>query len=287
MKPNLYWNIYKNLEEELLDLSKMIHIDDMQLAVYSIKIADLLLRTCSEIESISKELYYENVGETPEDRNLYFDTECIKLLVDEWSIDKKIVYVSCPNMFLTDSAEINLFPLQKASIRGKQDWKKAYQAIKHNRHQNLHQGNIRNLIHAMAALFLLNLYYRNDVYEFNTYLAANNDFDARCGSEIFSIKLHKLSKYVIGGSFIRNSDFDECTYLIRANPDSEKPFLDAAKKRGEKAVEIIRKAIGDRETIRKDEFNRISIDALRQTNSILNNTFEKIRFDAFVNKNQC
>lgn len=60
---NYYWAVYKNLERELSDLSNLIHIDDKQLNVYSIKIAELLLRTVVEIESISKTLYFQNGGE--------------------------------------------------------------------------------------------------------------------------------------------------------------------------------------------------------------------------------
>ena len=44
MGNNLYWNVYKSLERELLSLAEIIHIDDSQLDVYSMKIADLLIR---------------------------------------------------------------------------------------------------------------------------------------------------------------------------------------------------------------------------------------------------
>lgn len=56
MKQNLFFPIYKQLEKELIELSYFITFDKKQLKVYSIKISDLLLRTVSEIENISKEL---------------------------------------------------------------------------------------------------------------------------------------------------------------------------------------------------------------------------------------
>ena len=52
MGNNLYWNVYKSLERELLSLAEIIHIDDSQLDVYSMKIADLLIRTTVEIDCI-------------------------------------------------------------------------------------------------------------------------------------------------------------------------------------------------------------------------------------------
>jgi hypothetical protein len=60
---NLYWVIYKNLEREVLHLGDLIHFDDKQLSVYSIRISDLLIRCAVEIEAISKELYVKNGGE--------------------------------------------------------------------------------------------------------------------------------------------------------------------------------------------------------------------------------
>ena len=58
----LYWQVYKNLEKEFFGLADVIHVDDKQLEVYSMKIADLLIRTVVEIEAIAKELYLSNGG---------------------------------------------------------------------------------------------------------------------------------------------------------------------------------------------------------------------------------
>lgn len=54
---NLYWPVYKNLEKELLKLAECVHFADDQLNVYSMHIADLIVRCAVEIESLSKELY--------------------------------------------------------------------------------------------------------------------------------------------------------------------------------------------------------------------------------------
>lgn len=83
-KFNSYWPVYKNLEDETLEVAKYNQFDDDQLDVYSMKIADLLVRCAVEIESLSKELYWSNGGQKQYDlngneRKLYFDTDCIKL----------------------------------------------------------------------------------------------------------------------------------------------------------------------------------------------------------------
>ena len=57
MEFNNYWPVYKNLEEETLELTKYIQFTDDQLSVYSMHIADLLVRCAMEIEALSKELF--------------------------------------------------------------------------------------------------------------------------------------------------------------------------------------------------------------------------------------
>ena len=54
MSQNLFFPIYQQLERELVELSYYITFNRRQLNVYSTKIADMLLRTVSEIENISK-----------------------------------------------------------------------------------------------------------------------------------------------------------------------------------------------------------------------------------------
>ena len=51
---NHYWPMFKNLEEEVIELTKYVQFTDDQLGVYSIHIADLLVRCAMEIEAISK-----------------------------------------------------------------------------------------------------------------------------------------------------------------------------------------------------------------------------------------
>lgn len=96
---NLYWQVYKNLEQEFLSLSETIFINDTQQNVYSMRIADLLIRTVIEIEALSKELYLENSGTIVPDEEMYFDTICIKYLNDLWKLDKKVVFVVSPNIY--------------------------------------------------------------------------------------------------------------------------------------------------------------------------------------------
>lgn len=205
-KANMFWQTYLNLENEVLELSKYIYITDTttkidnhtktirnveckhQLETYSSYIADLLVRCCVEIEAISKELYFNNGGIKERGSiDLYFDTDCLALLNEKWKIADKVVMVVASNFNLSKEENRILTPLKKADERSKTVWAKAYQAVKHDRYNSLYQGNIKALLNAMAALYLLNIYYRN-IRLSSKYIDIHN-LDMSFGSKIFSLKL--------------------------------------------------------------------------------------------------
>ena len=97
-----YWQVYKNLEREFCELADSIYINDSQQEVYSMKIADQLIRTVIEIEALAKELYLANGGTVMPDEDMYFDTVCMNHLNLLWSLDKKVVMVVSPNVFPRD-----------------------------------------------------------------------------------------------------------------------------------------------------------------------------------------
>lgn len=224
---NTYWAVYKSLERELVCLSEHIYIDDTQLGVYSLKILELLLRCAVEIESISKELYKNLGGILPTDRDIFFDTDCLALLESKWKLSKKVIIASHINFhFVKDENKI-LKPLHNAHIRGKADWKKAYQAVKHDRANSLQKANLKHLIRAMAALFVLNLYYKDEVYTLDK---NQKTIPSNMGSEIFDIKIHKYGGYDGKNNYLKEADFQECVYLTKRTDDSQKLWIEAIEK---------------------------------------------------------
>ena len=180
-KSDIFWQTYLNLEKEAIELSKYIFFTDevqissngnisvqpysSQLETFSPYIADLLVRCCVQIEAISKELYFENGGtKSRGDTNLYFDEDCLKLIDRKWQTHNKIVMVVAPFFNLKKDENRILKPLNKAHERQGTYWEKAYQAVKHNRFLFLQKGNVKAFLQALAALYLLNLYYRNDTW---------------------------------------------------------------------------------------------------------------------------
>lgn len=297
---NLYWPVYKNLEKEVLELSNHVHFDDHQLSIYSVKIAELLMRCSVEIESISKDLFLALGGYVQSDKELYFDTQCLQLLEDKWMLSKKIVIISSNNFYFQDKSNTVLTPLYKANKRGTSGsyWKQAYQAVKHNRVSDIKRGNIKNLLGALAALFVLNIYYKDEIYDLKTDSQATN-FPFNMGSDLFTIKIHKWSSYDEKGVYGKGFDFDECVYLTKWKKNSEDKFYESNKKMQQDAISLFMKHpkfIKWLESNKIEEYNgnHLAYDILGKDEyiQIMNralqgktNAYESIEYEAITNKN--
>lgn len=236
-KLNLFWPVYRNLEKELLQLADYIHFSDDQTKVYSMHIADLIVRCSIEIEAISKELYLElggnqfPVNDSGIKRDLYFDTDCLDLLEKHWNLSKKQVIVSATTFYFLAEANRNFSPLHKANKRGTSGskWKQAYQAVKHSRKSSLKMASIENLLHAMGALYILNLYYRDEIFDIGRVYMSNNKFDNRVGSDVFSIFTYnatslEMSTCMDDSCITQHEDnnLDKSIYIIKYDDKSFK-----------------------------------------------------------------
>ena len=191
MASNIYWCIYQNLEKELIDLSYQIYFDDKQLEVYSLKIAELLIRTSVEIESLAKELYFYNGGNKEDNNKLFFDKDCLRYLEEKWRLGEKKLILSNDNFHFTEKENICFTPLKDAHKKGGTEWLSSYQAIKHNRRKSMDKAKLRNLIEAVAALYILNLYYKNEDIIFND-INRLGCKEYKFNSSIFSIIVREL-----------------------------------------------------------------------------------------------
>lgn len=223
-KTNFYWQVYKNLEREFLSLAEVIHIDDHQLEeVYSMHIADLLMHTAVEVESLSKHLYLQNGGRKTDPTKMHFDTDCIAHLNSLWNLESKVVLVVSPILFLEKDENLVLTPLRNAQYRqpNSAEWEKAYQAVKHDRAEALKPwGRLIYLLHSLAALYALNIYNR-DAYYSNLSDFKGSNIDWGLGSELFSVKVSTESEsHSIREGYQKKADYDECIYITKHTDDS-------------------------------------------------------------------
>lgn len=164
---NLFFPIYKKIEEEFIDLSYSIFINRNQIKTYSIKIADLILRTVSECENIAFELCKKEkirfVDKNGKIKSKIYFPEYIANLDLKYNLKDKYVAFDFSNC-AKNVYDFKLVPFRQVEIKEKSKilknwiWYYAYNKIKHDRNRYFKYANIDNLIYAMAALFLLNNY---------------------------------------------------------------------------------------------------------------------------------
>ena len=307
----LFWNAYKRLEKEVLALSEIIHFDDQQKGVYSARIGDLLVRTSIEIEALSKVLFESVGGVKPDGRFMYFDTDCLALLEQKWKIGSKTVFVSSPYFYFDDDNLRTIRPLKKAAIIGEKSskWKRAYQAVKHDRVNNLHLGNVENLLNALGALFILNIYYRDAVVD-NVNDGKASNIDWGLGSEVFTVKISYETEGIrLDKIYSPKADYDESIYLVKHTDKTAQPVIDLMRRLNEEAMRSASDSIADILNKRvksgefdancdmseitgliKDLYDRLGPSALievaRKNSRQVSNAINGLRFEAVLNKHQ-
>lgn len=172
MKFNIHGPIYKNIEKEVLSLSYNITFDDRQLQVYSPRIAEIVLRAATEIESLAVELYYDAGGKA---KNLSYK-KAIDELEKYYKLKESAILVSFDNGYFSPQNSI-IRPFDNWKKGESQDktghkilggWDYAYQTIKHDKENNKYiaiqnYGTIRYAIWILSALFYLNFIYSGSV----------------------------------------------------------------------------------------------------------------------------
>lgn len=236
---NLFWPVYRRLEENVIKLTDSIFFDDDQLNVYSLAIGDLLIRCVIEVEAISKEMYLRlggvehPIGVNGDSRDLFFDTDCIKLLVDTWYVNKKKLQITNPNMYFS-SAKAVITPLHKAHKRGtsSSQWQQAYQAVKHYRTNSIKKATVGNLLNALGALYILNLYYADEAFWMETPIKDRREYII--DSKIFSPFVCDATKISMSTEMSNDSAdlsadplIEECIYIKKITESAFRGIHDA------------------------------------------------------------
>lgn len=177
-----HWNYFISIENEFIELEKIIPIDSVNKNTFSLNYLKLLFTICSEFDVLFKEVLKFNEYEgRPKD----------------WSIItyKDFINERCPN-FLN---EIILYkndneccPFEDWVNSNELNWWKVYNRCKHHRVEeydnliNYKWANQENVLLAFAALFQLEMYFFADITKSNPI-----DYELRVPyppSKIFKIK---------------------------------------------------------------------------------------------------
>lgn len=185
-----YSQVYEYLEKEVLSLTFNIYFDDSQIEVYSLKILDLIVRSCVEIESLIKDIYRNDIGK--EVKNV---GEALTVLDNAYGLKSKKIIIYSP-YFHFSGERMYLYPFayEKGS---KEDYYSTYCALKHDRNKNISKANIETLLRSLCALYILNIYYRNESVQVLD--GSGKNFDVTCGSKIFKNILYPC-QYILSTS---------------------------------------------------------------------------------------
>lgn len=177
---NLFKPLYNRLEQDLIEVTNYIHISKNNMKVNSIINADLILRTVSEIENIAKAIcdkekivFYEYKKDKKTKRKKRIKRSNVKLheyldqLDSIYSLNKKEVKLSYNNFHLLDDNLICPFERNRKGGGEEREWHFANNKLKHGRQKNFKHASLENVIHSLAGLFLLNIYYENECYDEN------------------------------------------------------------------------------------------------------------------------
>lgn len=168
---NKYWQLYLKLENEMRVISDYIEICQNNYMVYSKELLKLFLQIGSELENVMK--------------------EATNLLIEECNILRfgPVLIEKYPDILqqkvILRGGEMELIPFK--------DWHPTFQdnnllfwsdynKVKHDRINNFSKANLKNTLYALAALYIVEMYrsnelFENDINEDVNYASYGNDID--------------------------------------------------------------------------------------------------------------
>lgn len=280
-KSESFWQDYMKLELEVLKLEKKYYFTETSIKVkngkeyreprtgdletYTGRITNLFLQCRYKIDQISKELYFVHGGlKSRDDASLRLDTDCLTFLNKKWRIcDKKVLFIATDFDLFNDENRI-LQPLFEAefhiiSAYGNNE----YPEYQYHQDRTLHLPNFKDVIHGLAALFLLNIYLKDE--KFTTTLSKVEELNMTFGSKLFSLEKPKVGKIWFGK--IKNPG--SCPYIVKYDGETYKKIQDLQNKGKNNVIEYFKK----QPELKEEEFQKLLLNAEKDVEVDLNNDF--------------
>jgi len=158
----LSWHSYLNLERDFIDVTRYVALDKNHGGVWSDKIAQLLLLTGSTVDSVFNEMRMSSFLEEfkpvidlrqKSEPNIRDYREVYDPIYQLSNVELRARY---------GLAEYGIIsPFQPFALDKSPEWWNAYNDVKHGFFQNMIKGTLDNLIHALGALFTLNVLHKD------------------------------------------------------------------------------------------------------------------------------
>jgi len=161
------WAAYKAIEEDMMRVIEYIPLETRQYGVYSFKLTDIIIRSCSHIDSLLKDiLRNKDLKDHPNQQKIKDSksilegtkkgmltiTDYIEIFAEYFNLAPVEVYIR------RNYDSIKPFEKFKSPKLGDKvpTWWRVYNDLKHDFYSNINQGTIRNALASLMALFVLN-----------------------------------------------------------------------------------------------------------------------------------
>jgi len=150
-----HWRYLCALDNDFSNLARYIEPEQGNENTYSLEIARLLMATTQECDVILKQLCDSFGLPNCSNENKY-----------RTSLPTKIPrIVSFVILFIRSRHHHPITPFQSWGNNKTPEWWTANNKVKHNRHSHFHEANLKNLLDALAGLYLLNLILYRSYFE--------------------------------------------------------------------------------------------------------------------------
>ncbi|MPQ76886.1 hypothetical protein [Hydrogenovibrio sp. JE_KL2] len=162
MARNIHWDYYISLEQDLENLSRYIEFEKSNFSTHSLELTRLLLTIGSEVDVVAKELccLFSSKTQCGSRINQY------KKILKDNIPDISSISVYSDRYMLRFTPWLNWQNIEAENP----SWWKAYNDVKHYRGEHFKDANLQNVLEAMSALLIMNIY-------LNHYVTVRNDPD--------------------------------------------------------------------------------------------------------------
>jgi hypothetical protein len=151
--PQHYVRAFLLIQEDLLEIFRFVDPNDLNKQTISLKIHELLVRTCIEIEANFTAILLENKYSGNPDRFNMKNDYCLveqSHRLSKYEV-KMPVWTGSENVVTPFKDWANVSPKNWTALT----WYTAYNKSKHNRHLHFEKASFRNLLDAVAGLLVL------------------------------------------------------------------------------------------------------------------------------------
>jgi hypothetical protein len=154
-KTDAHWNYFLSVEADLERLSRFVEFDERNYECFSVEIARILIAAAAEADVVCKQICRNlNPASSANNINNYRDE-----IVQAYPV------VPCFEV-LSPRYGLRLKPWDNWSdSHGVPVWWTAYNKIKHHRDTEYHRASLKNVLNAVAGLFVVCLYLYKDKAE--------------------------------------------------------------------------------------------------------------------------